>query len=142
MRVLIVEDDFVSRKVLHQMLLPFGECDIAVDGMEAVEAFKLALEDGDPYDLVCMDIMMPRMDGQEALRLIRQLESQKGVPEMKAAKVVMTTAVDDKKQITQAFYKGGAASYFVKPIDKKKLIAELRVLGLISCSSAGFGNEA
>ena len=132
MHVLIVEDDFVSRKLLHQMLSPYGECDIAVDGIEAVEAFKLALEDGHPYDLVCMDIMMPRMDGQEALGQIRQLETQKCVHEMNAAKVVMTTAVDDNKQVTLAFYKGGAASYFIKPIDQEKLIAELRVLGLIT----------
>jgi two-component system chemotaxis response regulator CheY len=132
MHVLIVEDDFVSRKLLHRMLSPYGECDIVVDGIEAVEAFKLALEDGHPYDLVCMDIMMPRMDGQEALGQIRQLEAQKCVHEMNAAKVVMTTAVDDNKQVTQAFYKGGAASYFIKPIDQEKLIAELRVLGLIT----------
>jgi two-component system, chemotaxis family, chemotaxis protein CheY len=132
MHVLIVEDDFVSRKLLHRMLSPYGECDIVVNGIEAVEAFKLALEDGHPYDLVCMDIMMPRMDGQEALGQIRQLEAQKCVHEMNAAKVVMTTAVDDNKQVTQAFYKGGAASYFIKPIDQEKLIAELRVLGLIT----------
>jgi two-component system chemotaxis response regulator CheY len=132
MHVLIVEDDFVSRKLLHRMLSPYGECDIVVDGIEAVEAFKLALEDGHPYDLVCMDIMMPRMDGQEALGQIRQLEAQKCVHEMNAAKVVMTTAVDDNKQVTQAFYKGGAASYFIKPIDQEKLVAELRVLGIIT----------
>ena len=132
MHVLIVEDDFVSRKLLHQMLSPYGECDIAVDGIEGVEAFKMALADGNPYDLVCLDIMMPRMDGQAALGQIRQLEAQKGVLEMNAARVIMTTAVDDKKQVTQAFYRGGAASYFVKPIDQDKLVAELRILGLIS----------
>ncbi len=131
MRVLIVEDDFVSRKILQRILAAYGECDIAVDGREAVEAFRLALDEAVPYNLVCMDIMLPRMDGQEALRQIRQLEAEKGVHEMNAAKVVMTTAMDDKKQVTQAFYKGGAASYFTKPIDEDKLVAELRILGLI-----------
>jgi two-component system chemotaxis response regulator CheY len=132
MRVLIVEDDFICRKMMQKLLSPFGECDLAVDGQEAVEAVKLALGDANPYDLVCMDIMMPRMDGQEALRRIRQLEAEKGVNEMRAAKVVMTTAVDDIKQVTKAFYKGGASSYFVKPIDQDKLLAELRVLGLLT----------
>jgi two-component system, chemotaxis family, chemotaxis protein CheY len=131
MRVLIVEDDFVSRKMLQNILAAYGECDIAVDGREAVKAFGMALDGAAPYDLVCMDIMMPLMDGLEALRQIRQLEDEKGLYEMNAAKVVMTTAVDDKKQITQAFYEGGAASYFVKPIDKAKLLAELRILGLV-----------
>ena len=73
MRVLIVEDDFVSRKILHNILLDYGECDIAADGKEAVEAFKLALDDNTPYDLICMDIMMPRMNGQEALLQIQLL---------------------------------------------------------------------
>ncbi len=132
MRVLIVEDDFVSRKFLNKMLSAYGECDIAVDGKEAVEAFQLALDDAAPYDLVCMDIMMPRMDGQAALRQIRQLEADKGVSELSAAKVVMITAVDDKKQVTEAFYKGGVTSYFVKPIDHEKLITELRLLGLVA----------
>ena len=131
MRVLIVEDDFVSRKILHNFLSKYGECDIAVDGREAVEAFKMAMGDGAPYDLICMDIMMPRMNGQEALLQIRQLEAQAGINETDAVKVIMTTAVEDKKHVTEAFYKGGAASYFVKPINKKKLIGELKILGLI-----------
>jgi two-component system, chemotaxis family, chemotaxis protein CheY len=132
MHVLIVEDDFVSRNILHRILSVYGECDIAVDGLEAVEAFSMALSSAAPYDLVCMDIMMPRMNGQEALRQIRRLEAEKGIPEMKAAKVIMTTAVDDKKQITQAFYQGGVTSYFVKPIDAAELLAELKILGLLS----------
>ncbi len=131
MRILIVEDDFVSRRLLHQMLASFGQCDIAVDGLEAIEAFKLALEEAEPYCLICMDIMMPRMDGQGTLQKIRQLEAENSIPEVNAAKVIMTTAVDDKKQVADAFYKGGAASYFVKPIEQDKLLAELRLLGLI-----------
>ncbi len=132
MRILIVEDDIISRKILLNLLSPFGECDLAVDGQEAVTAVKLALGDSRPYDLVCMDIMMPRINGQEALRQIRVLEAEKGVDETNAAKVIMTTAVDDIKQVTKAFYKGGASSYFVKPIDQEKLIAELRIVGLLT----------
>ena len=49
-----------------------------MDGMEAVDAFMMALEDGEPYDLVCLDIMMPVMDGYQALMGIRNLES-KGI---------------------------------------------------------------
>jgi two-component system, chemotaxis family, chemotaxis protein CheY len=131
LHVLIVEDDFVSRKILHHFLSAYGECDIAVDGKEAVEAFKLALNDAVPYDLICMDIMMPRMNGQEALLQIRQLEADLGIKDIDAVKVIMTTAVDDKKHVTEAFYQGGAASYFVKPINKEKLIGELKILGLI-----------
>ncbi|MCA1987263.1 MAG: response regulator, partial [Desulfovibrio sp.] len=66
MRVLIVEDDFTSRKLMQTILSPYGDCDVAVNGREAVEAFQNALNSAKPYDLVCMDIMMPEMDGQEA----------------------------------------------------------------------------
>ena len=48
--------------------------DVTVDGMEAVDAFMMALEEGNPYDLVCLDIMMPVMDGYQALVGIRNLE--------------------------------------------------------------------
>lgn len=132
MRILIVEDDFISRKILQNILSEFGPSDIAVNGQEAVDAFKLAWEESNPYDLICMDIMMPALNGHEALSQIRQLEKQMAVESSAEAKVIMTTALDDKRNVVDAFYKGGAASYFVKPIDRKKLIEELRILGLIS----------
>jgi two-component system, chemotaxis family, chemotaxis protein CheY len=131
LRVLIVEDDFVSRRILHNILSAHGECDIAADGKEAVQAFRLALDEDAPYDLICMDIMMPRMNGQEALLLIRQIEADLGVEDAEAVKVIMTTAVDDKKHVTEAFYQGGVSSYFVKPINKAKFLGELKILGLI-----------
>ena len=130
MRMLIVEDDFISRKILQNILSEFGESDIAVNGQEAVDAFKLAWRESRPYDLICMDIMMPSLNGHEALRQIRQLEKQMAVESSAEAKVIMTTALDDKKNVVDAFYKGGATSYFVKPIDRDKLIQELRLLGL------------
>jgi two-component system, chemotaxis family, chemotaxis protein CheY len=63
MRCLIVEDDFVGRKLMQKYLSDYGECDVAVDGEEAVEAFRQAVENETPYDLICLDIMMPNMNG-------------------------------------------------------------------------------
>ena len=131
MRVLIVEDDFISRKLLQRLLGHYGECDIAVNGEEAVEAFKMSLDDNSAYDLICMDIMMPGMDGQQALKEIRILEKDKGIPESESVKVMMTTALDDPKNVVESLYKGGAASYVVKPIDKAKLLEEVRKFGLL-----------
>ncbi len=131
MKTLIVEDDFISRRILKEMLSPYGECDIAIDGEEAVQAFRIALDESAPYDLVCMDIMMPNMDGQEALRLIRALEKERGGSAAKETKVIMTTALGDPKTVVEAFYKGGVTSYLVKPIGKQKLLQELRNFGLI-----------
>ncbi|MFW5486962.1 MAG: response regulator [Desulfovibrio sp.] len=131
MRALIVEDDFTSRKLLQKILSPYMECDIAVNGQEAVDAFRMAAEEGRPYDLITMDIMMPEMDGQGALKEIRAIERKTNTPSEKESKIVMTTALDDPKNVVEAYYKGGATSYVPKPIDKHMLLHLLQNLGLI-----------
>lgn len=131
MKTLIVEDDFISRKIMKELLAPLGECDIATDGAEAVQAFRLAHEEKRPYDLVCMDIMMPNMDGHEALERIREMERDMGVAASGEVKVIMTTALDDPRNVVEAFYRGGATSYLVKPITRQKLMKEIRSHGLV-----------
>lgn len=131
MRILIVEDDFIGRKIMQRMLLEYGDCDIAVDGLEAVKAFDLAWESGAPYDVMFLDIMMPNMSGQDALKIIREKERERGVPAAKEVKVVMTSALDDVKNVTQAFFHGGATAYLVKPIERDKVLEELNKLGLL-----------
>ena len=131
MRILIVEDEFVSRRVIKEYLSPYGDCDVVVDGEEAIEAFRLAWDEGDPYDLICLDIMMPNMNGQEALKKMREIEKELGVKSPGEAKIIMVTALDDPKSVVEAFYKGGATSYIVKPLDRAKLIQEIRSFGLI-----------
>lgn len=130
MRVLIAEDDFASRKFMLRFLSKYGECDITVDGVEAVEAFTMALQLKEGYDLVCLDIMMPGMDGYQALCKIRELEKEYSVPEDKAAKIIMTTALSEGKNVTKAFDLGCTA-YAGKPIDQDKFENVLRKLELI-----------
>ncbi len=130
MRFLIVEDDFTSRKFMQSILAPYGECDIAVNGREAVEAFETSLQ-GPGYDLICLDIMMPEMDGQEALKRIREIERNRGVRSSDEVKVVMTTALDDPKSVVEAYYKGGATSYVPKPIDRQLFIQLLKNLNIL-----------
>ncbi len=131
MKILIVEDDFVARRTLKEILSPYGECDVVVDGEEAIQAFELACEEKVPYDLICMDIMMPHVDGQESLRRIREIERDMGVRGSAEVRVIMISALDDPKTVVNAFYRGGATSYMVKPIQKEKLLTELRSFGLI-----------
>ncbi len=131
MKILVAEDDFVSRRILKTILAPYGDCDVVVDGEEAVMAFRLAFEERRPYDLVCLDIMMPKKDGQTALKEIREIEKAGGVPGEMEVKIVMVTALDDPKTVFHSFYKGGATSYIVKPIEKIKIINELNALNLI-----------
>ena len=106
MKILLAEDDYVTRKAMDSFLSKYGECDVTVDGMEAVDAFMLALEEDDPYDLVWLDIMMPVMDGYQALMGIRNLEKERDIPKEKQVKVIMTTALNDEKNVKMAFELG------------------------------------
>jgi two-component system chemotaxis response regulator CheY len=136
MRVLIVEDNFTDRKILQKILSEYGECDIAVDGQEAIDAFKTSWMKCRPYDLICMDIMMPKVNGLQALKMIRETEKEKDINESERVRIIMITAVDDPKIVYKACNLFGVKSYIVKPIDKKRLLDEVRKLGLISESYA------
>ena len=131
LKILIVEDDFMVRQVIRDILDEYGVVDIAVNGEEAVQAFRVAWRKHAPYDLICMDIMMPTMDGNEALVKIRDVEKTLGITVSEEVKVIMISALDDAKTVVKAYSKGGATSYIVKPIEKERLIMEMRAIGLI-----------
>jgi two-component system, chemotaxis family, chemotaxis protein CheY len=131
MKALIVEDDFASRKLIQTILSKFSACDVATNGVEAVEAFQAAWAEGEPYDLICMDIMMPQMDGHQALSKIRGIEKEKQVVSENEVKVIMTTALGDPKNVFQALYREGAVTYLVKPIAKQLLLDEIKKCGLL-----------
>lgn len=130
MKSLIVDDDFFSRRILQTILANYGESHVAVNGKEALFAFDQALAEDQPYDIVCLDIMMPEMDGQEVLRNIRQIEKNKNITADKSVKIVMTTALDDSDSIRKAF-REQCESYLIKPISKSKLLKILTDFELI-----------
>jgi two-component system chemotaxis response regulator CheY len=130
-RALIVEDDFTSRFFLQKVLSRYGEVDTAVNGVEGVEAFEAAIARGRAYDLICMDIMMPEMDGQTALAKIRELEASMGIPWKNHVKIVMTTALGGIDAVMAAFH-GMCDAYLTKPIDTVTLGDRLRTLRLVA----------
>ena len=130
MKTLIVEDDFASRTLLQELVKGFGTSHIAVNGKEAVEAVNIALDKNEPYDLICLDIMMPVMDGQVALKEIRALEEDRGIISSHGSKIVMTTALKDMKNLGEAFH-SLCDDYLDKPIRKAQFLEKLRGLGLI-----------
>lgn len=131
MRILIVEDDAVSRMLLQRILQDIGECDTVEDGQQGIEAFERALASGKPYELVCLDIMMPKVDGQQALKTMRALERASGRQPDQEVPIVMTTALDDEHNISEAYYSGGATAYAPKPIERALLLDLLKNLHII-----------
>lgn len=131
MKCLIAEDHLMSRRILKELLPPYADTDIAVNGQEAIDSFVLAHESKRPYDVIFMDIMMPVVDGQQALKAIRALEKKMEIPPNLAVKVIMTTALDDPTTVIKSFNDCEADSYLVKPLSRQKLAKELRSLNLI-----------
>lgn len=141
LNILVVEDDFLTRKTITGLLKRYGTCDVAIDGEEAVEAFTRALDDR-PYDLVCLDIMMPRVDGFETARRIRAAEMMAASRRLKrdapalscyvkeCAVVVMTSSLEDPEHVVNACYRCGADAYLVKPVAAETLRGLLRSFAL------------
>jgi len=129
MRILIAEDDLVSRQFLQKYLSRYGECDIVVDGLEALDAYMIALKDEQPYELICLDIMMPKVDGVKVLKNIRDMENQRKIPAEKRARIIMTTALAETQFVQQAF-EYGCNAYAAKPIDIERFEEILKKLGI------------
>jgi two-component system, chemotaxis family, chemotaxis protein CheY len=130
MRCLIVEDNEMAREGLKFFLADHAEIEVAVNGREAVTQFQLALSQQNPFDLVLLDIIMPEMDGQQALKLIRFAEQHDLTPDRKKAVIIMTTALNSPENMEEALWEGDCTDYLVKPIVRADLMAMLRRYGL------------
>ena len=114
LKMLVAEDEFLSRNLLTRMIQSYGTVDGATDGAEAITALKAAYDSGKPYDLVFLDIMMPEKDCQMTLQELRTYEEDLGIPPPDACKVIMVTALGDAKNVMTAF-KSQCEGYVTKP---------------------------
>jgi two-component system, chemotaxis family, chemotaxis protein CheY len=126
MKCLIVEDNDLAREGLKFFLADHAEIETAVNGRDAVERFQKALSGPAPFDLVLLDIIMPEMDGQQALKLIRQMEQVSGAAGQRKAIIIMTTALNSPENMEEALWEGDCTDYLVKPIVRADLMAMLR----------------
>lgn len=127
MKCLIVEDNAHDRRLLQQMLTDYGQTDTAENGAEAIEQFKRAHMDQEPYDVIFLDIMMPGVDGNEILRQIRDLERNTLRIENPVSIVMATSKTDTDTIVTS--YDDGCQHFFMKPYDKRELIELLSAMG-------------
>jgi two-component system chemotaxis response regulator CheY len=121
MKALVVDDDLTTRIVLQEILSQYAQVETCEDGDEAVAAYRSSMERGESFDLICMDVLMPRMGGLDALTLIRREEQLHARHRTHGTKVIVTTASDDNDTISRAFH-GLCDAYIIKPIDAEELI--------------------
>jgi two-component system chemotaxis response regulator CheY len=124
------EDELTSRLILQDLLSKYGDCHVAVNGFEAVAAFRSALQSRKGYDLICMDVRMPVMDGTEAVQQIRSIEEHTGILLSNAVKIFMTTSIQDIKTVATSF-KALCDTYLIKPVEGARLNEHMRAFGLL-----------
>lgn len=130
LNILIIEDDYTSRTLMQHMLGKVGQYTVAQNGIHGLHAFTTALNSDAPYDLICLDIMMPEMNGYDVLRQIRALEQDRRIFPKNGVKIVMTTAIDNLSSVKTSYFEL-CDGYLTKPLDRKRLMEELVSLELI-----------
>lgn len=121
-KILIVDDDYANRLLLLEILKDEAECEVAVNGKEAIDQYEAALPDK-PFDLILLDIAMPEVDGIKCLKTIRDKEKEKGIEAEKRIPIIMVTAY--KETLVKAFNQG-CDDYILKPIDGNALIEKMK----------------
>lgn len=129
-KCLVVDDDELGRELIANYLDGVAECDMAENGLKAVELFRSAFEGGEPYDLMILDIVMPEMDGHTAAKEIRLIEKEWGVPMNNGVSIVVLSSLNTPNDVIQAYVSARSAAHLVKPVRPDKLLATLDKLGM------------
>jgi two-component system, chemotaxis family, chemotaxis protein CheY len=129
MRILIVEDEKVSRQKMQVIMNNFGECDCVARGDEAISAFQKAWEMKAPYDVITLDIVLDDMNGMDVLIDIRKAEEEMKLPQTKKTKIIMVTAHGNKDFVTTC-KTAECDGYIVKPFTRETITICLKEIYL------------
>jgi two-component system chemotaxis response regulator CheY len=129
-RCLIVDDDELGRELMSQYLEGVAVCEMAENGLKAVDMFRAAFEGGEPYDLIILDILMPEKDGHAAAKEIRQIEKEWGVSIHEGVSIVVISSLNTPGDVIKAYESAKSAAHLVKPVHPEKLLATLGKMGL------------
>jgi two-component system chemotaxis response regulator CheY len=128
MRTLVVDDDQVIGTFLSAVLSQYGECVLEDDGKKALGTFVKSIYDGEIFDLILLDIMMPEIDGLSLLKIIRELEAKWNIGREERSKIMMVTAVDSPIEAGESFIFGDVDDYIVKPVSVNELKSKMEGL--------------
>lgn len=129
MKILVVDDELVSRKKMMKIIANFGQCEGVKNGQAAISAVKTALEDWKLYNLITLDISMPDISGTKVLSTIRQLEKERGLDAEEKAKILMVTSHSDIETVKACV--GKCDGYVIKPFNKDVLVQKMKKIGLL-----------
>ena len=127
MQILVAEDNAVSSKIMKYLLEPLGNVEVVGDGGEAVELTEFCIDENTPFELICLDVHMPTMDGYETLRKIREIEERKGMTADEKALIVMISvdAASSEDEFGDMYQ-----AYMTKPVSKQDLFKVLTDIGV------------
>jgi len=120
--ILVAEDNEINALLMRSLLGRLGHhAVITTNGEEALESWQAARSAGTPYDLVLMDIQMPRLDGIETTRRLRSLEASEPGRRTPILALTANTLVEDR----YACFEAGMDGFLIKPLDREKLAEAL-----------------
>ncbi|WDP90494.1 MAG: HDOD domain-containing protein [Desulfobacter sp.] len=128
MKILIVDDEKISRKILMSKMKALGTC-VAVDNSrKALSEMKAAAAKGEAFDIITLDVSMPGMDGPQMLKHIRRQEIKDKVHKSDRVRVLVVTARMNMNTI-KACIKLGCSGYLTKPVSRVQLLQNLGKMG-------------
>ena len=129
MKILIVDDELVSRKKMEKILQHYGACQCVDSGTAAIKAYTEALLSEERFGLITLDVSMPDMGGPEVLAMIRSVERKNAIPRKERAKVLMVTAHSEQTTV-MASIEAGCDDYIKKPFTPLRVIQKLERMGV------------
>jgi two-component system chemotaxis response regulator CheY len=125
MNFLIIEDEMTALIKMKALLSAYGQGTGVTNGYQALEQCAAAIKKGTPFDLITIDIGLPKVSGLQVLQAINKLEEDHQIP---ASKKIMVTATGTKDNLIKAA-SGGCSGFMVKPVRKDTLEEKMAALG-------------